>query len=86
MVEVDASDLEVRAVLYQCDPADQKLCSCGFFSWHISPVEENKGLLAVVLTLQEWRHWLEGSAQPFLIWTHHKNLSYLRIAKKLNSR
>ncbi|KAI3356936.1 hypothetical protein L3Q82_003577 [Scortum barcoo] len=41
-------------------------------------------LLAVVLALQEWRHWLEGAEQPFLVWTDHKNLAYLRSAKRLN--
>lgn len=30
---------------------------------------------SVVLTLQEWRHWLEGAKQLFV---HHKNLSYIR--------
>ncbi|KAI3362832.1 hypothetical protein L3Q82_001874 [Scortum barcoo] len=43
-------------------------------------------LLAVVLALQEWRHWLEGAEQPFLVWTDHKNLAYLRSAKRLNPR
>lgn len=46
----------------------------------------NRELLAVVLALQEWRHWLEGTAEPFLISTDHKNLAYLRSAKRLNSR
>ncbi|KAI3368526.1 hypothetical protein L3Q82_025538 [Scortum barcoo] len=40
----------------------------------------------VVLALQEWRHWLEGAEQPFLVWTDHKNLAYLRSAKRLNPR
>lgn len=42
-------------------------------------------LLAVRLALEEWRHWLEGSAQLFLVWTDHKNLEYIRSAKRLNS-
>ena len=46
----------------------------------------NRELLAVVLALQEWRHWLEGSTFPFIVWTDHKNLSYLRSARRLNSR
>lgn len=46
----------------------------------------NRELLAVVLALQEWRHWLEGTAEPFLISTDHKNLAYLRSTKRLNSR
>ncbi len=38
------------------------------------------------MALGEWRHWLEGSAQPFLVWTDHKNLEYIRSAKRLSSR
>jgi len=33
----------------------------------------------------EWRHWLEGTQQPFLVWSDHKNLTYLGTAKRLNS-
>lgn len=40
-------------------------------------------LLAVVLALEDW---LEGAIHPFIVWTDHKNLSYLRSAKRLNSR
>jgi len=43
-------------------------------------------LLAVKLALEEWRHWLKGSKQPFLVWTDHKNLAYIQSAKRLNSR
>ncbi len=38
------------------------------------------------LVLGVWRHWLEGSAQPFLVWMDHKNLEYIRSAKRLSSR
>lgn len=37
------------------------------------------------LALQEWRHWLVGSAEP-VVWTDHENLLYLRNTDKLNSR
>lgn len=61
------------------------------FSLKLSPVERNytignRELRAVVLALQEWRHLLEGAEHPFIIWTDHKNLSYLHSAKRLNSR
>lgn len=29
---------------------------------------------------------MEGAEQPFIVWTGHKNLSYLRSAKRLHSR
>ena len=91
VVEVDASDSGVGAVLSQRTTSDQKLHPCAFFSRRLTPAERNydvgnRELLAVVLALQEWRHWLEGSTHPFVVWTDHKNLSYLRSARRLNSR
>ncbi len=35
--------------------------------------------------MEEWRHWLEGAGVPFIVWTDHKNLEYIRSAKRLNS-
>ncbi|KAI2662624.1 Retrotransposon-like protein 1 [Labeo rohita] len=61
------------------------------YSHRLSPAESNydignRELLAVKLALEEWRHWLEGSGVPFIVWTDHKNLEYIRTAKRLNSR
>lgn len=42
-------------------------------------------LLTVKLPLEEWRQWLEWSQVPFVVWTDHKNLSYIQTAKCLNS-
>ncbi len=39
-----------------------------------------------VLALEEWRHLLEGSGVPFIVWADHKNIQYIRSAKRLNSR
>lgn len=38
------------------------------------------------LALEEWWHWLEGASQQFQVWTDHRNLEYLRSAKRLNPR
>ncbi|KAL3969834.1 glutaminyl-tRNA synthetase [Sarotherodon galilaeus] len=89
IVEVDASDSGVGAVLSQ--QREGKLRPCAFFSRRLSPAERNydvgdRELLAIKLALEEWRHWLEGTAQPFIVWTDHKNLAYLRTAKRLNAR
>ncbi|KAK7929110.1 hypothetical protein WMY93_005505 [Mugilogobius chulae] len=91
IVEVDASDSGVGAVLSQRSPSDQKLHPCAFFSRKLSSAERNytigdRELLAVKLALEEWRHYLEGAEVPFIVWTDHKNLSYIQSAKRLNSR
>lgn len=76
VVEVDATDSGVGAVLSQ--RRDVKLHPCAFYSHRLSPAERNynigdRELLAIKLALEEWRHWLEGAAQPFIVWTDHKN-------------
>lgn len=91
IVEVDASDVGVGAVLSQRSGSDHRLHPCAFFSRRLSPAEHNydvgnRELLAIKLALEEWRHWLEGAELPFVVWTDHKNLAYIQSAKRLNSR
>ncbi len=91
VVEVDASEVGVGAVLSQRATSDDKLHPCAFFSHRLSPAERNydignRELLAIKLAWEEWRHWLEGSGFPFVVWTDHKNLEYIQSAKHLNSR
>jgi len=40
----------------------------------------------VVAAFEEWRHWLEGSEHTTLVWSDHKNLTFIRTARRLNSR
>ncbi len=91
VVEVDASEEGVGAVLSQHSSSDDRVHSCVFFSHRLSPTERNynignRELLAVKLALEEWCHWLEGSGVLFIVWTDHKNLQYIKSAKRLNSR
>lgn len=91
MVEVDASDSGVGAVLSQRSQDDQRLHPCAFFSRRLSSAESNydvgnRELLAIKMALEDWHHWLEGAELPFIIWTDHKNLTYLQQARRLNSR
>ncbi|KAK3541219.1 hypothetical protein QTP86_016809 [Hemibagrus guttatus] len=89
VVEVDASTAGVGAVLSQQQGNPSRLHPCAFFSHKLNPAERNydignRELLAIKLALEEWRHWLEGARHLFLVLTDHKNLEYLRAAKRLN--
>ncbi len=91
VVEVDASTTGVGAVLSQQSGEPPSLHPCAYFSKKLSPAEVNydignRELLAIKLALEEWRHWLEGAQHPFIVITNHKNLQYLREAKRLNPR
>ncbi|KAK1785823.1 hypothetical protein P4O66_003198 [Electrophorus voltai] len=61
VIEVDASEVGVGAVLSQQSREDKKLHPCAYFSRCLSPAEQNYDmgnceLLAVKLVLEEWRH------------------------------
>jgi hypothetical protein len=43
-------------------------------------------MLAIIRSLQEWRHFVEGAEHQFEIWTDHKTLEYFMLAKQLNCR
>ncbi|XP_053499602.1 uncharacterized protein LOC128619445 [Ictalurus furcatus] len=91
IVEVDASETGVGAILSQRFGEKPKLHLVAFFSRKLSPAERNydvgnRELLAIKLALEEWRHWLEGATHQFVIFTDHKNLEYLRTAKRLTPR
>ena len=90
IVEVDASDTGIGGVLSQRS-ADQKLHPCAFYSRRYTSAEANydignRELLAVVEAFQEWRHWLEAATHPVTVWSDHKNLTYIRSARRLTSR
>ena len=78
-------------MLSQRSGSPSRLHPCAFFSRKFSPAElnydvGNRELLAVKLALEEWRHWLEGARHPFTVLTDHKNLEYIREARRLKPR
>ena len=82
ILEVDPSDTGAGADLSQ-RATDGKVHPCGYFSRRLSPAERNYAvgdweLLALKMALEEWRHLLEGATVPFIMWTDHRNLEYLR--------
>ncbi|KAI2645339.1 Transposon Tf2-6 polyprotein [Labeo rohita] len=91
MVEVDTSTTGVGAILSQYHGTPKLLHPYTYFSRKLSPAERNydignRELLTIKLALEEWRHWLEGAIHPFQVITDHKNLQYLRDAKRLCPR
>lgn len=89
-VETDASDFALGAVLSQLGDND-KLHPIAFHSRKFSAAEINyeihdKELLAIVDSMQEWRHILEGASHPVTIYTDHKNLEYFMSSRVLNRR
>jgi transposase InsO family protein len=90
-IEADGSGVATGAVLSQVSPTDGKWHPVAFASKSLSPVERNYEIhdiemLAIIRSLEGWRHLLEGARHPIEIWTDHKNLEYFRSAQKLNRR
>jgi hypothetical protein len=83
----DASLHATGAVLLQTDE-NRSYHPCGYLSQSLNPAEQNyqiydRELLAVICTLKEWRHFLEGNPHPVIIFMDHKNLLYFWSTQKL---
>ena len=60
-----------------------------YYSKKIIPLElnyniYNKELLAIIAVLKEWRVFLQGTTELFIIKTDYKNLMGFLITKELN--
>ncbi|KAL0202498.1 hypothetical protein M9458_000516, partial [Cirrhinus mrigala] len=79
------------AILSQRHGNPGKLHPCAFFSRKLTAAERNydvgnKELLSMKAALEEWHHWLEGAIHPFQIITDHKNLEYIKVARRMKPR
>ena len=93
-IKADSSNAATRVNLSQQTLLEngRKWHPITFFSKSLSPVKQNykihkihnKEMLAIILALEEWWHFLEGAPCQFEIWTDHKNLEYFCTSKKLN--
>ena len=90
VLETDASDVAAGAVLSQLDE-EGILRPVSFFSKQFNKAECNydiydRELLAVFLAFKNFRHLLQGSDFPTLVYTDHKNLEYFRTTKQFTPR
>ena len=91
VVETDASDYAVTAILSQISPTDGDLHPLAFYSRGMAPAELNyeiydKELLAIFDAFWQWRNYLEGSTHVVLVLSDHKNLEYFATTKQLTRR
>jgi hypothetical protein len=84
----DTSLTATGAMLMQKD-SNGDLHPCAYLSKMLSSTERNydiydRELLTVIHALEEWRHYLLGTAHIVMVLTDHKNLTYFRQPHKLS--
>src|SRR5258707_802692 len=87
-LKCNTSNFATRAVLSQAQ-ADGMHQPIAFMSKGFSDTEcnyqiHNKEMLAIMCTLDEWCHFLEGATEKFKILMDHQNLAYFQDTQKLN--
>lgn len=90
ILETDASDFGIGAVLLQEDVGG-KPRPLSFYSRKFNSAETNytvhdKELLAIIVSLKHFRHYLQGSTFPFTIISDHKNLLFFNKPQHLKPR
>jgi len=90
ILQPDASGFAIAGILNQYDSFGI-LRPVNFHSRKCTPAEQNydtydRELLAIVETMRQWRHYLEGANYKILIQCDHKNLEYFQISKVLSRR
>jgi len=90
ILQKDESGFAIAGILNQYDGFGG-LRPVNSYSRKCSSAEQNYGtydreLLAIVETLKQWRHYLEGANHKVLIQCDHKNLEYFQTSKVLSRR
>ena len=88
-IEADSSDFAVGGTLSQLQEGRWK--PIAFLSKFLSPAERNyeiydKELLAIMICLDEWHHYILGAPERFEVWSDHKNLEYFQKPQNINRR
>ena len=91
IVETDASDYALTAILSTISLTDGEIHPIAFHSQTFTPSELNydvhdKESLAIFEAFKIWRHYLKGSPTPVDVVTDHKNLEYFSTTKLLTHR
>ena len=86
-VHTDASDFAIGAVLEQEDVETKEIQPVAYYSAKLHGAQLNypthiKELLAIVMSLENWRQYLEG--RPFEVYTDHYSLQYIRTQPDLS--
>ena len=86
-LKVNASQYTLGAVLSQRNNAG-RLQPVGYFSKTLIPAKRNydvydRELLALVQSLEHWRHLLMGTSHPIEVFTDHKGLTKYRQPQKI---
>jgi hypothetical protein len=91
ILEADASDYAIGAVVSQVASDDGKLHPVAFYSKTLNSAEQNyeiydKEMLAIVESLEHYRHLFEGLGQQITIYSDHHNLLWFTETKVYNRR
>jgi hypothetical protein len=97
ILEVDASQYAMGAILYQVDQkqVDRRnhlvLRPCGYHLQTFSATEQrypiyNREYLAIMRGLRNWEYLLKYTKEPIIILTDHKNLEYYSEPHRLSNR
>ena len=90
ILEADASDFTLGAMVSQKGP-DGKIHPIAFHSRKFNPAEMNyeiydKEMLAIVESLEHYRHYFEGLGQQITVYSDHHNLLWFTKTKIYNWR